>query len=153
MRRRKILFGLLLLIAVGLVVLQRIGPRSIDAGRNQVVSSAEHPVSEQARKLHRDLIGVDLHADSLLWARDPAERHEWGHVDLPRLAEGNVALTVTSIDHVALGSDFDGSEPAPFDASGLPQLTAALLDEGFSAEEVRKIMGQNTLRVLAQVLR
>ena len=387
MRYKKILLGLLLVIAVGLVLFQRIGPRSIDAGRNQVISPREQPVSEDARRLHQDLIVVDLHADSLLWARDPAERHAWGHVDLPRLADGNVALqgftivtkspwgrniqhntdstdsitalsvlqawpartwmslteralfqaqrlralakaapdklvlirsraelarylerrereprlvagflgvegahaldgslanidvlfdagvrmmapthffdndlggsahgakkggltekgramlhkmeakgmlvdlahasartikdvlalatrpvvvshtgvrgtcdnqrnlsdpqlraiakvggvigigfwqtavcgdsaaaiarairhavTVTSIDHVALGSDFDGSEPVPFDASGLSQLTAALLDEGFSAEEVRKIMGQNTLRLLAQVL-
>ena len=54
--------------------------------------------------------------------------------------------------HVALGSDFDGAVATPFDATGLPQITDALLAEGFNEEEIALIMGGNLLRVLAETL-
>jgi microsomal dipeptidase-like Zn-dependent dipeptidase len=56
------------------------------------------------------------------------------------------------VEHVGLGSDFDGAITAPFDVTGFPQITEALLAEGFSEEEIRLILGGNTLRVLEQVL-
>ncbi|WP_299492238.1 dipeptidase [Acaryochloris sp. IP29b_bin.137] len=59
---------------------------------------------------------------------------------------------LVGVDHVSLGSDFDGAVHAPFDVTGLPLLTAALQAEGFSTEEIGKIMGGNTLRVLQAVL-
>ncbi len=62
------------------------------------------------------------------------------------------AVSVAGIDHVGLGSDFDGAIPAPFDTSGLVQITDALLAQGFSEDEIAKIMGGNTLRVLAESL-
>jgi membrane dipeptidase len=55
-------------------------------------------------------------------------------------------------DHVGLGSDFDGAVVEPFDTSGLVQITDALLGEGFTDEEVGKIMGRNVLRLLIQNL-
>jgi len=58
------------------------------------------------------------------------------------------AVRVAGIDHVGLGSDFDGAISAPFDASGLPQLTAALLDAGLSRADVEKVLGGNLRRVL-----
>ncbi len=62
------------------------------------------------------------------------------------------AVSIVGADHVALGSDFDGAVTTPFDASGWPLLTDALLKEGFSEEEIRKIMGENVVRVLMQTL-
>ncbi len=59
------------------------------------------------------------------------------------------AADVAGIDHVGLGSDFDGAVTTPFDASGLPRLTAALIGGGFSPDAVAKIMGGNLRRVLA----
>ncbi|HEX8185739.1 MAG TPA: dipeptidase [Blastocatellia bacterium] len=56
------------------------------------------------------------------------------------------------VDHVALGSDYDGAIPAPFDTSGLAQITDALMEEGFSEEEIGMIMGRNALRLLIQNL-
>ena len=50
--------------------------------------------SDRARALHAELWVADLHADSLLWGRDLLERGTRGHVDVPRLIEGNVALQV-----------------------------------------------------------
>ncbi|HEY0101010.1 MAG TPA: membrane dipeptidase [Pyrinomonadaceae bacterium] len=54
--------------------------------------------------------------------------------------------------HVGLGSDFDGAVAQPFDASGLAQITNALLAEGFGEEEIKMIMGGNVLRVFAEHL-
>lgn len=62
------------------------------------------------------------------------------------------AVSVAGIDHVGLGSDFDGAVTTPFDASGMALLTAALLEEGFAREEIRKIMGGNVQRLLLQTL-
>jgi microsomal dipeptidase-like Zn-dependent dipeptidase len=54
--------------------------------------------------------------------------------------------------HVGLGSDFDGAVAQPFDASGLAQITDALLAEGFNEEEIKMIMGGNVLRVFTENL-
>jgi len=55
---------------------------------------------------------------------------------------------LVGVEHVALGSDFDGACAAPFDVSLLVFVTQALINEGFSDQEIRLIMGENTLRVL-----
>ncbi|MGP7796332.1 dipeptidase [Sphingomonas sp. CLY1604] len=55
---------------------------------------------------------------------------------------------VVGIDHVGLGSDFDGAVTTGFDTSQLAGITQALLDRGFSDAEVAKVMGGNVLRVL-----
>ncbi|WP_126176182.1 dipeptidase [Tsuneonella rigui] len=55
---------------------------------------------------------------------------------------------LVGIDYVALGSDYDGATTVRFDTSQLTQVTQALLDEGFTDDEVRKAMGENALRVL-----
>jgi len=64
---------------------------------------------------------------------------------------------VAGIDHVGLGSDFDGVSgqlPAGIDsAADLPKITAALLARGYSAEDCRKILGGNLLRVFGEVER
>ncbi len=55
---------------------------------------------------------------------------------------------LVGIDHVGLGSDFDGYVTTRFDTSQLLQVTQALLNEGFSKEEIRAVMGGNLLRIL-----
>ena len=59
---------------------------------------------------------------------------------------------LVGVDHVGLGSDFDGGTHTPFDVTGLAQLTDALLADGFSEHEVRKILGGNEIRVLGRLL-
>jgi len=62
---------------------------------------------------------------------------------------------VAGVDHVGLGSDFDGvsgATPQGMDsAADLPKITQALLDRGYSADDIRKILGGNILRVFRQV--
>jgi membrane dipeptidase len=81
--------------------------------------------------------------------------------DLPRVEWTKIiehidhAVKVAGIDHVGLGSDFDGAN-MPFgmeDATKLPQITNALLEKGYSERDVKKILGENTLRVMAEVER
>jgi len=62
------------------------------------------------------------------------------------------AVSVVGADHVALGSDFDGAVTTPFDSSGWVLVTDALLQQGFSENDIRQIMGENVVRVLTQVL-
>ena len=61
---------------------------------------------------------------------------------------------VAGIDHVGLGSDFDGIPGVPEgidSAADLPKITAALMARGYSAEDCRKILGQNFLRFFREV--
>jgi membrane dipeptidase len=58
-------------------------------------------------------------------------------------------------DHVGLGSDFDGADmpEGMEDCSKLPKITEALLRKGYSEDDIRKILGGNTLRVMEQAER
>lgn len=56
--------------------------------------------------------------------------------------------SVAGIDHVGLGSDFDGAVTTRFDAAGLAHVTQALMDRGFTPAEIAKVMGGNVLRVI-----
>ena len=62
------------------------------------------------------------------------------------------AINVAGFEHVALGSDFDGAVSAPFDVTGLPQITQALLDAGLDQTAVEGVMGGNVRRLLKKVL-
>ena len=55
---------------------------------------------------------------------------------------------LVGIEHVGLGSDFDGAVTTGFDASQVAAITQALLDRGFSDDDIRKVIGGNVIRVL-----
>ncbi|GAA0662080.1 microsomal dipeptidase-like Zn-dependent dipeptidase [Sphingomonas insulae] len=55
---------------------------------------------------------------------------------------------LVGVEHVGLGSDFDGAVTTGFDASQLAGVTQALIDSGFTADEIGKVMGGNVLRLL-----
>ena len=62
------------------------------------------------------------------------------------------AVDLAGIEHIGLGSDFDGAVGVPFDATGLVLLTDALLDAGFTDDEITRVMGGNASRLLAESL-
>ena len=88
-----------LILATGLatailIVVFSIGPTFIAKRFNPISSQELEAVSPEAQALHQSLTIVDLHADSLLWGRDLSKQSDYGHVDIPRLQKGNVALQV-----------------------------------------------------------
>ncbi|MEO1135098.1 MAG: dipeptidase [Pseudomonadota bacterium] len=89
-------FAILLasLIVIGAVVFYGVLPQRFDARNNAIVSHDAYAVSPAAQALHDSIPVADLHADTLLWRRDPAKRQRRGHTDLPRLRDGGVALQV-----------------------------------------------------------
>jgi membrane dipeptidase len=88
--------------------------------------------------------------------RDFMEEGKLPKVDWTLIVEHiDHAVKVAGIDHVGLGSDFDGAVmPIGMqDVSHLPQITEALVKKGYSESDIRKILGENTLRVLTEVQR
>lgn len=76
-----------------------------------------------------------------------------GGTDAAAVARSLAAVVdAAGVPHTALGSDFDGAVAAPFDASGVPLITQALLDIGLPEADIALIMGGNALRVLAENL-
>ena len=72
-------------------------PRLVDENQNRVLKKPPYSPSSRALALHQQLTIADLHADSLLWGRDLLARSTDGHVDIPRLADGNVTLQIFSL--------------------------------------------------------
>jgi membrane dipeptidase len=88
--------------------------------------------------------------------REYVQQGKLPRVDYTKIIEHiDHAVKLVGADHVGLGSDFDGAN-MPFgmeDATKLPQITEALVRKGYSDEDVRKILGENTLRVMTEVER
>ena len=93
---KRLLIALLVLVVLVAAFAHWILPGRIEGPRNVVLPHEPYAISEAAQRLHDTLFVADLHSDSLLWKRDLTRRSDIGHVDLPRLQEGNVALQVFS---------------------------------------------------------
>lgn len=112
-RRRwltRILLGLAVLLVVGLVGFFTLAPGIVESGMNKVVSRDLPEVTEETTRLHDSLTIVDLHSDTLMWNRDLLDRADRGHMDLPRLQDGNVALQVfSSVSKSPKGQNYDSN--------------------------------------------
>lgn len=91
---KKILGLLLLLILAGAIYLFGYKVPALDRDLNSVIDHAPYKVSEETQAFHDTLFVADLHADTLLWRRNPSHRHDYGQADLPRLRDGGVNLQV-----------------------------------------------------------
>ena len=82
------------------------------------------------------------------WAQNRADKRS-------RRQPGNRAIKVMGIDHVGLGTDFDGDGGVPglANASELTLFTRQLLQHRYSERDIQKIWGGNFLRVMGQVQR
>lgn len=92
-------FHTALTLSVGLAITAgalflRLAPPMIDKSQNMVTDHAPYVLSDEAAALHKSLIVGDLHADALLWKRNLSKRGDHGHVDFPRLREGNIAVQI-----------------------------------------------------------
>ncbi|MBU2864046.1 dipeptidase [Reinekea forsetii] len=100
-----VLLSLLILI---IAVFVTVAPTMVEKSRNTVAPHDPYPVSPQAKALHANLVVADLHADSTLWNRDLLTKSDYGHVDVPRMIEGNQALQVfTTVTKTPAGMNYD----------------------------------------------
>lgn len=122
MKAMKIILALVvaMLVAGAVYVFAFLVP-GVDADMNKVAPHNPYPVSAEAEALHPTLDIADLHADTLLWRRNPEKRHERGQVDFPRLEEGGVDFQVFSaVTKSPRGLNFDeNSADAPDDIAML----------------------------------
>ncbi len=93
--RRWVWSGGFVLVAAAAAFLA-FGPGITESSMNKIDGKPLGKVSAEAIALHKTLMIVDLHSDSLMWDRDINDRASRGHIDVPRLSEGNVALQVFS---------------------------------------------------------
>lgn len=101
---------LLLLALAGLAAFLIFAPGYVERGMNVVAEHDPYPVSAEALALHDTLVIGDWHADSTLWNRDLTRRGNRGHVDIPRLIEGNVAVQVfTSVTKSPRGQSYESN--------------------------------------------
>ena len=107
---RRWLFRVLILLAIGWGAFFALAPGIVERGLNKIDGKPLPTVSERAKVLHATLNIVDLHSDSLLWSRDFLKRAGRGHMDLPRLEDGNVALQVlASTTKSPKGQNYDAN--------------------------------------------
>lgn len=90
----------------------RLVAAGVDRRLNTTALPGPYGVRPDALHTHRSATIVDLHCDALLWRRDLAQRGRSGHLDLPRLRAGNVALQVFAVtSHAPMGLNFERNEP------------------------------------------
>jgi microsomal dipeptidase-like Zn-dependent dipeptidase len=107
---RRWLIALLLVVALAALAFITLAPGIIERGTNQIDGKPLPTVSERAKALHRALTIVDLHSDTLLWKRNILHRADRGHMDLPRLEDGNVALQIlASTTKSPKGQNYDAN--------------------------------------------
>jgi membrane dipeptidase len=121
---RKLFWVALFLIAAAIAFFT-FAPAMTETSMNKIDGKPLLKVSEEAKALHETLTIVDLHSDSLMWDRDINDRATRGHVDVPRLQSGNVALQIfSSVTKTPKGQNYDGNGA---DTDNITLLTVAQL--------------------------
>jgi membrane dipeptidase len=122
---RKWLWGLAALLLVGAIGFFGFLPGYVEASMNTIDGKPLPNVSAEAQALHKTLTIVDLHSDTLMWKRDMLDAADRGHMDLPRLQKGNVALQVfSSVSKTPKGQNYDANGA---DSDNITLLTFAQL--------------------------
>lgn len=87
-----------------------VAPGYLEASMNKIDGQPLIEVSPEAEALHKSLLIVDLHSDTLMWQRDLTVAAKRGHEDLPRLQAGNVTLQVfSSVTKTPRGQNYDAN--------------------------------------------
>ncbi|HLK68151.1 MAG TPA: dipeptidase [Bryobacteraceae bacterium] len=128
---------------------------------NPEVAKANEATAEKRRALRDQLAKkYDSDPNGLQRAMQEARTAVGGSESRATLADVvkhiNHVVEIAGVEAVGLGSDFDGIGCAPEGLDSVdkwPNLTRALLEQGYTAEEIRKIYGENTLRLMSEVER
>lgn len=97
---------LLVLVVLGLLF----APGPIESSLNLKIDVELVEPTAEAHRLHDSLAVADLHADTLLWHRNPLKHSDRGHVDIPRLKDGHVAVQVfAAVTKSPRGQNYDAN--------------------------------------------
>ena len=133
-------------------------PAFVEPGWAEKKESVDAEIAALVNEASRDVRGTGPLKRA---ARDRVRTREYLR-RMPRVSVARVAdhidhvVRLVGVDHVGLGSDFDGIQAVPADLSTVedfPNLTKELLRRGYGAEDIHKILGGNILRVLEEVAR
>lgn len=95
---KKILIIVVLFLLVIYWIATLVVPPIVEKDKNKTANLPPYKVSQQAQQVYEALPFIaDLHCDALLWDRDLNSKAEYGHVDIPRMQEANVALQAFTI--------------------------------------------------------
>lgn len=120
---RRVLLGALALVILLAIGFFTFAPGIVERSMNKVVAVPLPAVAAQTRALHARLRIADMHADTLLWRRNPLTRSSDGQVDVPRLIEGNVALQIfSSVSKTPKNQNYDAN---PSNTDNITLLTIA----------------------------
>ena len=121
---RRFLKWFTVLVVIALVGFFLFGPGIVERSMNKVELVAA-TASPRALALHKTLAIADMHSDTLMWQRNLLDRANRGHVDLPRLEDGHVALQVfSSVSKTPKGQNYDANGA---DSDNITLLTFAQL--------------------------
>ena len=112
MRFLKVALGVVAaLVVVGIALALVFLPATVERAAQGLLDHPPYAVSNAARARHAQLVVADWHSDSLLWHRDLLEESDRGHVDLPRLARGNVAIQMfTAVTKSPRGQNYERND-------------------------------------------
>ena len=106
----KLSIALSIVVVLLYTLLVLVGHPKLEQSMNKVVPHAPYKIPADIQSLHRGLTIADLHCDSTLWARDLTVENHFGHVDIPRLIQGNVALQVfTAVTKSPRGQNYESN--------------------------------------------
>ncbi len=106
----KKIYGIILLMILLAITYFTFVPRIFDSNTNTLDGKALPSIRDDARALHNSLTIVDLHSDTLLWKRSLLDDASYGHMDLGRLQQGNVALQIfSSVTKTPRGQNYNSN--------------------------------------------
>lgn len=107
---RRWIIATLVLLLIAAAAFFAFAPAMIERSMNKIDGKPLPQIDARAAALHKTLTIVDLHSDTLLWNRSLLDRASRGHMDLPRLADGNVALQIfSSVTKTPKGQNYNAN--------------------------------------------
>lgn len=122
---KRLLLAVLTILLIGGAGFFALAPGIVENAQNKLRPADLPEVTPETRRLHDSLQVIDMHSDTLMWDRDVLEHSDRGHLDLPRLEDGNVALQVfSSVSKSPKGQNYDSNTG---DSDNITLLTFAQL--------------------------
>jgi membrane dipeptidase len=139
----------------GGVVMINFFPAFIDQKFRDAATAADLTAKDRLKKINDDTVGDPVARENASWALSKELHAAIAAPSIEKVLDHiEHVIEVAGIDHVGLGSDFDGITATPAgleDVTKLPSITRGLLERGYTDDEVVKILGGNFLRVFDRV--